>query len=134
MLTGDYDRRMRGLFPLFRPIDLLEYDILRAEMVAGCAPGTAWDMATPYIILRAYAAAQGRSIGADWDGQWYPGHIMGYLASAIRIQGSVSHYPTLVVSAYEELINESVPKVFCDPNQPNGSSRGSRPVPRRLRH
>lgn len=116
MIQGDYERRTRGLEALFRPRDLLEYDILRSEMCAGRADGWAGTMATPYIILRAYALAQGTSVGAEWDGEWIPGHVMGYLASAIIIQGHATRYPPLVITAYEELLNESVPKVFLEPS------------------
>lgn len=129
---GDYERRSRGLEALFRPQDWVDYDILRAEMVAGRAQGHAWGMPTPYIVLRAYAAFRGRSLGAEWDGEWQAGHVMGYLASAILVQGTVSRWPVLVISAYEELY--AILEVLPDPNSSGSSTRSSRRAARRLRH
>jgi len=94
---GDYELRVRGLEGLFRVRDLVEWDVLRTEMVMGVADGST-PHTTPYIILGAYA-----DIGEPCTG-WTAGHPMGYLASAIRIQGVSGKKCPLLVTALEELI------------------------------
>lgn len=126
MIQGDYDRRMRGLEALFRPEDLVEYDVLVRQMAAGRATGEAGGMSTPYTILRAYCEQQGVSVGEPCTG-WVAGHCMGYLASALLIQhGRCGRWPILVVSAYEEFLNEQVPKVFLDPHSSGATGRTRR--------
>ena len=93
---GDYELRARGLEGLFRVRDLVEWDVLRTEMVVGVCDGST-SHCTPYIILGAYA-----DIGEPCTG-WTAGHPMGYLASAIRIQGVSQRICPLVRTALEEL-------------------------------
>lgn len=104
---GDYGVRMRGLDALFRPTDPIEWAVLREEMrigVAAVIPGWA---KVPYTILWFYASQQeGESIGEDPDWSDSESHPMKYLYSALRIQGSASRWPPLVVSAYSELTSD----------------------------
>jgi len=131
---GDYERRSRGLEALVRAADPIDYDVLVREMCSGIHDGSLYP--TPYTILWYYAQSKGVSIGDEATG-WVAGHRMGYLASALRIQkGCGGHWPILVVTAFEELMNEKVPKVFLDPSS-SGSSvhadRGGSGRPRRKR-
>lgn len=131
---GDYERRCRGLEALVRASDPIDYDVLVREMCAGVHDGSLYP--TPYTILWYYARSRGVSVGQECTG-WTAGHRMGYLASALRIQkGCSGHWPILVVTAFEELLNEKVPKVFLDPSS-SGSSvhadRGGSGRPRRKR-
>lgn len=103
MNEGDYEVRSRGLEALFRVRDLVEWDILRAEMAAGVSDGRVGASSTPYIILHAFCGLRGVSIGAECEG-WAAGHVMGYLASAIVLRGVSSRPPILVVTAVEELL------------------------------
>jgi len=100
---GDYEQWAKGLEGLFRVRDLVDWDILRAEMVAGVSDGNVGVASTPYIILRAHALARGVSIG-DPCIEWVAGHVMGYLASAILLQGVSGPVCPLVRTAVEELM------------------------------
>lgn len=101
---GDYERRHTGMLHLMRPSDLHDYDILVAEMRAGVADQVPPQLATGYAILRAYARAKGRSLGAECH-TWTHMHPMLYLQSALAIQGTASQWPHLVITAYEEFIH-----------------------------
>jgi len=93
---GDYELRARGLEGLFLVKDLVEWDVLRTEMVMGVADGSTRHC-TPYIILGAYA-----DIGGPCTG-WTAGHPMGYLAHAIQLQGVSGKRCPLLITALEEL-------------------------------
>ena len=131
---GDYERRCRGLEALVRASDPIDYDVLVREMCAGIHDGSLYP--TPYTILWYYAATKGVEIGQE-STTWVADHRMGYLASALRIQrGCSDRWPILVVTAFEELLNEKVPKVFLDPSASGSSSRalgGGSGRPRRKR-
>lgn len=84
-----------------RPTDAVEWEILRAEMLAGIVSSTpAWAV-VPYGILRAYAETQGRSLGDRVEG--FCEHPMCYLWHALELGHGGGRWPALVVSAYEEL-------------------------------
>ena len=103
--AGDYGLRGRGLLALFRPQDLVEYDVLRAEMsyqMVSYVPSWA---VIPYDLLGAYAGTLPDRIVEEPQEPDYSGHPLKYLWTAWRIQGIVSRWPPLVVSAYEELIH-----------------------------
>ena len=104
MQSGDYDRRERGLLALYRPRDLVEFDVHRAEARAGVVDLVPECFRVPYGILRAYAEARGVHLGAPDERSEIPDwHPCLYLWSALRFRGGVGRYPPLVVSAFEEL-------------------------------
>src|SRR6185369_1130818 len=102
--SGDYWVRERGLDMLFRPGDLLEYDVLRAEMRLGLVSYVPKWARIPYVVLWAFAADR-RSLGEECLEPVVGSHPLKWLCSVIRQQGPGSHWPSLVTTAYEELIN-----------------------------
>lgn len=96
---------MRGLRALFRPVDDFEWELLVAEMRAGVVEWVPEWARIGYLILWHYCDGELGVEPPEWV-EWV-GHPMKYLASVIRVQGSCSRWPTLVVSAYEELDHES---------------------------
>ena len=52
---GDYDHRERGLLALYRPRDLVEFDVHRAECKAGVVAWVPDHFRVPYAVLRACA-------------------------------------------------------------------------------
>lgn len=102
-LEGDYGVRERGLDALFRPRDLLEWEVLLGEMRIGRVEWVPEWARVGYAILWFYAEAQGESLGAEpAEPDRWTGHPMKYLYSVLRVH-EVSQWPPLVVSAYEEL-------------------------------
>lgn len=113
--AGDYDRRESGLWAMMRPCDLLEFDVLRAEMYVGSTAYVPGWARIPYTILWHYAdAVRNESLGENPDQIGAPtaGHPCLYLYSALRIQGPGSWWPPLIISAYEELMNGTIPEVL----------------------
>lgn len=108
--AGDYDRRERGLVSLFRPQDAIEWDLLRAEMSAGLVEHVPEWARIPFDVLQAYVDTRGGTLGEPELNYDIPqmGHPCKYLWSAIRFQGGGAHWPPLVVSAYEELMDGTV--------------------------
>jgi hypothetical protein len=106
-VSGDYDHRERGLVALYRPADLIEFDVHRAECKAGVVGYVPDHFRVPYAVLRGCAEARGVSLGERDDRSWAPpSHPCLYLWSALRIKGhSQCYYPPLVLSAWEELKN-----------------------------
>lgn len=101
---GDYDRRERGLLALYRPRDLVEFDVHRAEARAGVVDLVPECFRVPYGVLRAYAATRGRYLGEeDLRSGLPPWHPCLYLWSAIRVRGGSGRYPPLIISAFKEL-------------------------------
>jgi hypothetical protein len=86
-----------------RPRDLVEWDLLRAEMVAGVVASTPTWAVVPYGILRAYAASQRRDLGSHVEG--YCEHPMCYFWSGLELGHAGSRWPAVVISAYEELVS-----------------------------
>jgi len=111
--AGDYDRREVGLEKLFCPRDWLEWDVLRAELIAGVVGYVPEWARSPYGVLRAYAVLRGDDLGIESapDVSLY-GHPVKYLWSALQIQRSAGHFPPLVVSAYEEIKHGQVFKIL----------------------
>lgn len=104
MQGGDYDHRERGLLALYRPADLIEFDVHRAECQAGVVAWVPDHFRVPYAVLRACAEARGVRLGERDTRPEVPGwHPCLYLWSALRIRGGAGRYPPLVVSAFEEL-------------------------------
>lgn len=101
--AGDYWVRERGLLALFRPTDPIEWDVLLGSMVAGVAEDIPQHMVIPYGVLRAYAESLGDSIGGLEDLECEDHHPLKFLWSALKIQGTASHWPPLVTSAWQEL-------------------------------
>jgi len=95
MLLGDYDHRHSTLEALMRPGDLVEYDILLAEMAAGrCGAVSPWAATGAYILM----ASRGVWLAAERT----PGHPMLYLQHALEIQRG-GKMPPLVGRASEQL-------------------------------
>lgn len=111
---GDYERRHTTLVSLFRPPDVVSWDVLRAEMRAGVARVVPEWAGTGYSLLWAYAREQGVVIG-EADDCATAGHPLLYLHSALRIQHGVGRWPPLVRLAFEEFKHETVSHVFSRP-------------------
>lgn len=103
--VGDYDHRERGMLALYRPVDLIEFDVHRAECKAGVVGYVPDHFRVPYAVLRGCAEVRGVSLGEQDNRDWTPpSHPCLYLWSCLRIKGhSEGYYPPLVVSAFEEL-------------------------------
>jgi len=116
--AGDYDRRERGLQALFyHTPDLIEWEILKAEMSVGAVGYVPAWARSPYGVLRAYALTRGDDLGIESEpdtSNW--GHPVKYLWSAIQLQREAGHFPSLVTSAYEELKHGSFFEIFRRPN------------------
>lgn len=104
-MSGDYDHRERGLRSLYRPLDLLEFDIHRMECKMGLVKNIPESYRVPYGILWSCADSRGISLGVkELGSSTPPSHPCLYLWSSIRIKGhSGGYYPPLVTSAMEEL-------------------------------
>jgi len=89
---------------LFRPRELVEYDVLRHEMRLGLVSYVPQWAVIPYVVLWAYAGDR-RGIGQECLDAivWNNNHPLKWLCSVIRLHGGGSHWPTLVSTAYEEL-------------------------------
>lgn len=112
---GDYERRHTTLWALFRPPEEVSWDALRAEMRAGVAAIVPEWAGTGYAILWAYAKTRGVILGEPDGDLLTPGHPLLYLQGALRIQGSVGHWPPLVIRAFEEFQHEKVLTVLSYP-------------------
>lgn len=102
--AGDYCRRERGLEKMLRPPDLVEYDVLRAEMHLGLVHYVPTWAAVPVALLAAFSAHRGNPIDVEpAEPDPHQGHPLKFLWTALQIQKSIPNWPPLVVSAYEEL-------------------------------
>jgi hypothetical protein len=108
--AGDYGIRERGFLMMMRPKDLIEYDILQHEMYAGVVDYIPAWARIPYGILWHYASQQrDTSLGREPDyDALNQSHPLKYLWSVWRFCNGGAHWPPLVTSAYEELMDGSV--------------------------
>lgn len=125
--AGDYGVRERGLLAFFRPKDLIEYEILLIELRGGNVSHIPLWAAIPFDLLRTYGESKGWFIQCQDPGPLEDEigfHPMKYLWTALRIQGSCSRWPTLVVSAYEEIIYGTVSALLPSPRRSSDRSAG----------
>jgi hypothetical protein len=121
--AGDYWLRERGLLAYFRPTDLVEYDVLLAEIrcgMVGYLPG--WSV-VPYDLMAAYAATRGRDMPVADSAHAEPrSHPLMWLWTAYNIQRSVTHWPPLLVNSFEEMIYGTVPEALLGSGTTTGAA------------
>lgn len=99
---GDWERRTRGLEAFMRIRDWVEWDVLRAEMLAGCVATTPKWAVAPYGVLRAYGLQHKRSLGGHVSGLCE--HPICFLWHGLELGYGGSSWPAAVTSAYAELV------------------------------
>jgi len=110
---GDYWVRERGLVMLFRPRELVEFDVLRHEMRLGLVSYVPGWAVIPYACLWAYARHR-RGVGNECVGEPVGGHPLKWLWSCLKQQPDGGHFPVLISSAYEELQDGSLFEPLSD--------------------
>ena len=106
---GDYLHQKGGLELLYRPDDLVDFDVHRAELCAGVVAHVPEPFRAPYACLEALADHSGLSLGSYVEDFGVPleftvkQHPCTYLWHCLKIQGFRGHMPPLVISAFEEI-------------------------------